>query len=524
MSKPLSVLTGGLPRLDAGALLRDRLVALVLPPKDLTPADVSALGARDVLIMARGGPETGVRHEPGSGPGHALIGYASPRSVYASNCTVAILHGPAAQAAMDPKALARLDTILVPRDWTLAMSLPAMMRHARRGRIAIRGRTEIAGRTYIVLDCPQAPIDNRRQFGPAGVPPVEFLRRLDGLSHAVLRWPEAIEDGTHDGDIDLLLSAADAPRVAQIFSDRVATYPLDIYAEDGSGGFYFGRAPYYTPSMARRMLASVHTRPSGLHVASDDWRFLSFAYHLMLHIKSRRVPPGTTALSPKTFRDPKYYAELQRLAAAAGASPPRTFDDIEAALRNADAFPNIDLLGFYAEKNKFLKHRYFDVARYDAGLLTLFLRDFGAAMEPVPAIRDLLASRFKILAEGAVDDTNRTAITNGVRGGNWSDATAPGGEARPVYWFVCHDPNPKRPGRRTRKKRPRFDNENLNFKHEIRDRVGVRAVKEQRIIHTSDNTGEALEHIELLGLADDPNIAAIRLRLTRTPANANGTS
>jgi len=131
--------------------------------------------------------------------------------------------------------------------------------------------------------------------------------------------------------------------------------------------------------------------------------------------------------------------------------------------------------------------------------MTVFVRDFGLGSEPVARVRDVLASRFDIISEGPVSDDIRDAVVKSVRGGNWSDPTAPGGQARPVYWFICWDREPAAPTRRTRKKRPRIDNEHVNLKYAIREHVGVKARKQQRLVHTSDNTTEALEHIHVLG-------------------------
>jgi hypothetical protein len=168
-------------------------------------------------------------------------------------------------------------------------------------------------------------------------------------------------------------------------------------------------------------------------------------------------------------------------------------------LRAADAWPSIDLLGFYSEKNPFLKHRYFGATRLPPGLVTVFVRDFGRGEEPIAAIRTQLASTFEVLAEGPLTGNVREAVFKGVRGGNWSDPGAPNGQAPPVYWFVCWDKSPTLPTRRSRRKRPRCDNERINIKYAIREVVGEKAYKAQRLVHTSDNTSEALEHAELLG-------------------------
>ena len=491
------------PDLDPSIVLKDKLVCVALPPAALAPPALDVLRARDLLYLEKGGPAQAHRLES-----HVRLGYPSQQSIVENNCNAVLLHGLSALALMKTKVLVRFETILVPAGIPYALARPAIFRHARRGRLRVRGQTELASGRYWVIETLVKSLDNRRQYGPAGTPPLDFLQRLAGLDYAILRWVDSIEAGTHEGDIDIVVSAADAPKVAELFRDRVATWPLDIYSEDGSGGFFFAQAPYLKPSMARQLLQSAVTRASGLRAPSDQFRFLSFAYHLLLHIKSRRVPPGTNILGPGTFRSPKYYEELLRLARVAGAEEPRTFDDLEQALRRADCWPSFDLLGFYAEKNPFLKHRYFGRTQYRPGLMTVFVRDFGGGLSPVPAIRDHLREKFEIWAEGSVTEANRQRIENGVRGGNWSDPTAPNGTAKPVYWFVCIDPKPAPPSARTRRKRARFDNENTNFKHTIRLAVGARGVKEQRIVHSSDNSTEALEHIGFLDITGMEALAA----------------
>ena len=96
-----------------------------------------------------------------------------------------------------------------------------------------------------------------------------------------------------------------------------------------------------------------------------------------------------------------------------------------------------------------------------------------------------------------------------VRGGNWADPEAPEGIAPPIHWFACFDDSPVKPSRRTRKRYPRVDNENIMRKHAIREQIGEKTRKPQRIIHASDNTREAIEHLELLGLSESPDIKKI---------------
>ncbi len=114
---------------------------------------------------------------------------------------------------------------------------------------------------------------------------------------------------------------------------------------------------------------------------------------------------------------------------------------------------------------------------------------------------------FEILAEGPVTEENRADVRRGVRGGNWTDEEAAGGKAEAVYWFVCWDGAPKPPSARTQRKHPRVDNENVRIKDDIRSAIG-NGVRARGLLHSSDNTREALEHLHALGLDADPKLMA----------------
>ena len=501
-----------LPRIDISEIIPGKLVVVALPVDESFPRSLIENGARDVLILTRQSAEVAERHTD-----HVSMRYRKVRSVHENNCGVAILHGMSSLALTSVKALARFETILIPLGPELASAGIALPRFRRRNRLSVVGTTSIrhaaGSRTYLVLKSAVRSNDHRRQYAPAGLTPIDIVRRLDGLDYIVLRWSEAIEEGSHTGDIDLLVSAVSVAGLKERFSESVGTFPLDVYTDDGSGGHFFNQVPYYLPSMARRMLATASTSPAGVRAASAQWRFLSFAYHLLFHIKSRRVPPGTSLIGPSAFPDPKYAVELERLAIAASEIPPKTFDDIEDALKRADAFPGIDLMGFYSNKNPFLKHRYFSGAAAKPGLTTVFVRDFGRGLEPVDDIRSTLAKTFSIVAEGPVSAAVRERIVRNARGGNWLDPEAPGGRAEPVYWFVCWDKSPRAASRKTRRRYPRVDNENVLLKLAIRSKLGEKTRKPQRLVHASDNTAEALEHIEYLGLSQHPDILALRSKL-----------
>ena len=83
----------------------------------------------------------------------------------------------------------------------------------------------------------------------------------------------------------------------------------------------------------------------------------------------------------------------------------------------------------------------------------------------------------------------------------------PKAAAKPVYLFVCVDRNPQKPSRRTKRKHPLVDNENNRIKEAIREQAAPERRKALRMIHGSDNTQEAIAHMQSLGCDKEKEIA-----------------
>jgi hypothetical protein len=274
--------------------------------------------------------------------------------------------------------------------------------------------------------------------------------------------------------------------------------------------------------MARQMLDSATTRKSGIRVMSHKWQFLSMAYHLVFHGKSKRIPPGTQLLDETLYAKVKHCRELTRLAAQAKLPEPRSYDDLDAALREAAVFPGKDLIGFYGRRNPFVRERYLERENKPAGLSVFFVRDFGEGLAPIAKIEKTLRQHFAVLAQGAVDERNREIIFARVRGGNWFDKTH-NGIAPPIYWFVCWDENAQSPTGKIAKENPGWDNANMALKFQMRSENAAQAGARNRVLHASDNTSEALEHIATIGIADDPELSKAlgALGLSQTAALMN---
>jgi len=492
-------------KISISELVGDKLVLVALPGSRAPQYHLHAQGARDVLVLDPRGPE-----EPCRKAEFVHARYRRLKDLRTNNCQVAVFHGRAVLTLSERRKFARFSRVLVPLGPSLLLALPGLLRYFRRSVLRMTGVTSIdcsgRRRRYVVFTT-KAPVrDQRRQYGPTGLTPLETLRELSDVPYVALNLSEKIASGEHEGDIDLLVARAGLDFIKERFERCISTRPIDIYADDGHGGHGFNGVPFFTAALAKGLLDSAVLDDAGLRVASPRWQFLAYCYHLLFHAKSEHISPGTSHINEATFEKPCYYEKLQRLAAMSDCSVPQTFDEIEALLREAAVFPSIDLIGFYSNRNPFLKKRYFEGAPVKPGLATFFIRDFGKGLDRVDFMRAQLEKQFTILAEGPVDETMRASVIQGVRGGNWVDDSAPGGVAHPVYWFVCWDPSPLKPSRRTLSKHPRVDNDRVRIKDDLRDELSASFSKSLRVVHSSDNALEALDHIERLGLKDHPEI------------------
>lgn len=487
-------------KIEFGTIVADKLVSLVSFGNSDFAGCLKKHSARDILLLERGVPET-VRRSPD----HATLKYSGLRSIRYSNCEVVILNSSALLALCQKRFFwgSRIKTILIPLSLWILPCIPSALRYRRKKFLHLKGKTSVTinGRkkTFIVLGVKEKIIDNRHVFAPAHLSNSQILSLIDDLNYVLLRSVEKVEQDSGYKDIDLLIADADVQALHTRLTQEIGTTVIDAYSESGVGGHSYQSAPYFSTELARAVLESAETRPSGIKVPSEKWRYLALAFHLLFHGKTRHLPPGYSTLDAYTFGAERHLIELKKRAVAAGYPTPESLDALDAAIRDADIFPGRDLLGFYARRNPFIVDRYLGQNSAKAGLATFFVRDFGLHEDVVQTIRNVLQNEFEIVDEGAIDAAMRASVSTKVRGGNWNDRDL-GRVAEPIYWFICHDPNPIQPTRKMKKKYPHLDNERVAMlKLDVRKKQTTADGSSLRVLHASDNADEALEHIRALG-------------------------
>lgn len=492
--------------LDLSRLIANKIVIVGLPPDDFSSATLMAAGAKDVVEL-RSDADQARRN----GNGALVVPFKKTSDVARSNATVAILNSRSSLALFNRRHISGFTTILVPNDRLNIGVIAGLARHRRRGRLSVRGYTNLQmnsrRKQYLVLDCRASLASNSRVYACQDTA-LSILKRCAELDYVLLRSISAIETGMHSGDVDILVATESLEAFKAKLNERAGTVPFDIYTEEGDKGHSYGSVPYFLPSLARKMLQSAVLRESGVRTPDAKLLYLSYCYSLLFHNKLKEAASSDVSLTSESFRKPKNWDTLKSLADQAHMVHPADIFHIEELLRREGVFPGIDLIGFYSRKSKFVRRRYLG-KRHSPGLCVFFVRDFGFGDESIAAVRQQLKGAFDILVEGPVKREQEKHLISNVRGGNWQVPNEAGRSAKPIYWFVCLDRQPRKPSYMVRRKHPRLDNTNIRIKDDIRAGASRGQRKPDPIVHSSDNTVEAIEHIHALGLADHPALERV---------------
>ncbi len=490
---------------DIGVQLGGKVVA-VLGTTECAASIAADLSSADVLSIDAKGPKYAERRDK-----VGYVKFMGRKSLANNNASILILGKNPATALWSKDAFSRKQWLLMAlRPW-LVLQLPALLRHVGRNRLIARFKLASNGQTFLCFEIKCDVLDKHRQFYPLDSTAREFLSSIQDKNYVLLRGENEIDELAPGSDIDLLIESGDIDEIIERSEKKLCTRPMDIYSHDGSNGFFFNRAPYVTPKLAEALLGQKRLKDE-IYIADPAMQFLSDQFHLVFHVKSRNVPIGSEIVNPEDLRSASTFKRLQMAAKNAGQPMPQTYSDIEQNLKAAEMFPEVDLLGFYCVKNPFLQHRYL-TSNLKPGLATFFIRDFGGPQTKIENISAALAAQFDILLEKPLHGEQQRIAINTIRGGNWADPEAQGGNAPPVYLFVCLDRHPQKPSRRTKRKHPLVDNENNRKKEAIRKQAAPERRKALRIIHGSDNTEEAVAHLQSLALDKtkeiEPHIAAL---------------
>ena len=332
--------------------------------------------------------------------------------------------------------------------------------------------------------------------------------RNSSIQYAVLRWFETLPDVPPGEDIDLLVADGSLDAIREILASGPGVQPVDVYSVTGLPGSDHRGMPYFPPRLAQQLLDSSCLRQGLYSVPAPSEHFFSLAYHALYHKgESSGLASERAGRYRRTRRpDHDYRAVLSTLAQQFGFEPPGTLESLDRHLAAHGWRPPSDMLIRLARWNPWLQRtlsqRQSARPEYETyrGLAVFFVREKALERGGIDkAIRLIEQHGFHALRRIEFAPEQSRQVAGSVRGGNWGRGpwTTCGG--LPVAAVVVFDTEPVTPTRWQKRQFPLLDNARLLCKSHIRDRFngGFPHADHTNVVHSSDNSAEALEYLRL---------------------------
>ncbi len=344
-----------------------------------------------------------------------------------------------------------------------------------------------------------------RHYIPHALSTAGFLKRLnsDRVRYAALRWFDALPELPPGEDLDLLVDDEHLERVLDILGEGPGIQPCDVYSETGLPRSDFRRMPYFPPRLAKELLDEAVTHNVHYRVPSPRHHLLSLAYHAWYHKGPKSgIPEHTPQPGARGSADHDYATVLADLAKREGIELDVTKGGVDALLAEQDWRPPRDMLLRLGKRNRWVRQSlHVEPERpEDRGLATFVLRREALHRGGLAKLRALLEQAgFSILTTKLLGDNEVRHVAANIRGGNWGRGPWPTSGGPPAAIVIAYDPQPQALTRRQRKKFPLATNARLLEKGRIRDAFneGLPAEQHCNTVHSSDNSGEAWEYIQL---------------------------
>ncbi len=490
--------------IDFSTLVEGMRVAVFTASLDKAAINALSQRAADVLLQAKQGPISPERKD-----GIVYAKYDSYRDVARNNANCLILGGMSAIAGKRFKSIGHAELLCVPLGLGVLSFLPGMLRYWAKGRLSLLGTTQIPGSgKWLVFKNTNPKYVRGPRFwidvtGPGGL----NLSQFDHLDYCVLRWAHQLKTWEQLSDLDVLVSDSDIAEFVRILDERIGCFPIDVFSESGLSGHEFRGVSYYSPHIAKRLLAALGTGFLGSKVADKQNAYLAYCYHLIFH-KGPRNQPGDNSCNELTWVHPKYFKELERLAAEAGFPGTNQLSSLIEQLEQQDWLPPRDTISVHAKHNAWIQNYFFSAGtNYRPGLSVFMVREYGAQDDRLSKICQFISDAgYGDLQQIELSPEMQRSASHDIRGGNWTSLGTGPEMGEPRIAIVAQDPDP-RPlkGRRLKKKYPRLDNKRVLVKHDIREYfMQLESVPTCNLIHASDNTDEAIDYLKIVGCSQLP--------------------
>ena len=384
------------------------------------------------------------------------------------------------------------------KGWLLGF--PGLLRNLFIGRIKVNGiiNLPIGGKNqrWIVLqktgEYQGGPAFLSSDVGVKGF--LEYLRK-EKINYVVLKFYEKLPKLHREGgDLDILVADDDEEKIRDFISQHPGTIGIDIFSAFSPGRHGI---PYYPPPLARKILKNAIDGPGGSRIPGPKEAFLSFAYHVLYHDGADTgVPSGLPGIEINKYPKNDYAGALARMAKALKINVEITMEGLDEYLSREEWRPMRDTLAIIAERNEWVRKRFFSAKPVkEIGLGVFVLRRSPDGKNLMPLLLSAIEKeKFAVIRKKEFDKSEQENASKYLRGGNWAEKKGlnRNGAFLPVAVVVVMDMHFVYFGKR---------GEGIGgysrlraLKEKLRKRF-YRA--EASLVHSTDNTHEAWDYIEI---------------------------
>ncbi|MEX0917669.1 MAG: hypothetical protein WDZ93_00780 [Candidatus Paceibacterota bacterium] len=390
------------------------------------------------------------------------------------------------------------------RGWFLGF--PGLLRRLILGRVKLGGIVRLCDADrrnsyWLVIHRTKKTTKQERLLLPKSIGIAAFLTwlRSERIQYVVPRFYEQLPELHRDGgDLDLLVADSDVEKVEtylrshaeQCVGTNADSVPIGMHSVSLSVG-----VPYYPPPLARQMLERAVDGPAGSRVPEPTDALNALIYHALYHGKGYATNiPSTQDGKPENPPENDYGAVIKRKADELGIEVGETMEDLDEYMDTVGWRPKRDTLAKIAEKNAWVRDRFFsDTCHGGTGLTVFMLKE--RALErglKEEIVEHLRAGGLTIVRASVLTDEQKRRAADDVRGGNWAGPEGSAEGLLPAAIVIAVDPEcanlpPAYAGEYERVWSKRR-------KQRLRDLFD--SAGEASLVHAADNTAEAWEYIE----------------------------
>jgi hypothetical protein len=350
-----------------------------------------------------------------------------------------------------------------------------------------------------------------QQYIPSSISVDDFFKLLnqEQIKYIILRWFDKFPKIRKGDAIDLLVHDDDLVNISKHVSPNCEDNSIacNIYSISGITGTNYNGLPYYPSHYAQEMLDERILLHNKYFVPNPKHYLLSMAYHVVYHeAENSGLPRGVREEDNELVHNNKYRKTLRTLINRCGIKVKLTWVDLQKFLDKNNWTPELSVLERLSEKSNWLKDLYY-LKLHDqqntGEIMAFIVREWAYENNLTDwIIKWLQIHGLHILNIYELDKDHKEAATRNLRGGNWKKEKweRNGGSGKPAVLIIAYDFYPVPLDKRYKKYYPYVSNGNFLLKNNLRSELNrnLPRKEERSIIHSSDNTLDALEFINTL--------------------------